>query len=166
MAKETEVRGMGRGWKWVLGLSLALNLLIVGAIGGAMWRFTSKDFGDRRGGIEALASGVPYVRALPHDAKRALGRKLRADRSQLPPRAERRALYEQMIEILRREPFDKEAAQAILVTQAETAQSVQSRAQAGWLEIVAGMSRAERADVAHHLEEGLNRRRGHWQRRP
>ncbi len=166
MAEKNEVRRMSRGWKWVLGLSLALNLLIIGAIGGTMWRFNTKDGGDRRGHIEALASGVPYVRALPRDARRALNRKLRDDRADLPPRSERRALFQQMIETLRADPFDVDAARAILAAQAETAQTVQSRAQAGWLEIVGEMSAEERAEVANRLEEGLKKRRGPGPRKP
>lgn len=166
MAEKSDVRRMSRGWKWVLGLSLALNLLIVGAIGGTIWRFNAKDGGDRRGHIEALASGVPYVRALPRDARRALGRKLRRDRADLPQRSERRALYQQMIDTLRQEPFDADAASEILATQAETAQTVQARAQSGWLEIVTEMNPEERAEVAERLEEGLKKRRGHGPRRP
>ena len=166
MTEERNPQRTGRVLKWALGLSLALNLIVVGFLAGAAMRFSGKSWSDRRPGPELLISGAPFVRALPHDAKRALGRKLRREETDMPTRAERRALYTGMIEILRTEPFDPDAISAIFATQARTAQTLQSRAQAGWIEIVSAMTAAERAEVASRLEEALTRRRDKDDRRP
>ncbi|MFC6637597.1 periplasmic heavy metal sensor [Sulfitobacter sp. JBTF-M27] len=166
MTNERNPRRVGRALKWALGLSLAINLILVGFLAGAAMRFSGKDWAERRPGPELLLSGAPFVRALPHDARRALGRKLRREATDLPSRAERRALYASMIEVLRTEPFDPDDISAIFATQASTAQSLQSRAQAGWLEIVSGMTADDRADVAARLEEALTRRRDKGERRP
>lgn len=166
MAEERKASGAGRGLKWALALSLALNLLIVGFAAGAAWRFAGKEGDHRRWGPERGMSGAPFVRALPREARRELGRTMRGDLRALPSRGERQALYGRMVEALRAEPFDTARVQDILQTQAETAQALQGAAQEAWLEIVSGMSADERAEVADRLEEALRRHRERRQERP
>lgn len=148
----------GRGLKWALALSLALNLLILGFVGGAAWRFAGPGAGDRRWAPAPVISGILYVRALPREAQRELGREVRKQTADLPNRRERRAAFRQMLTLLRAQDFDAEAARAILSQQAAEASRVQAVAQDGWLDIVMGMSVAERAEVADRLERGLKRR--------
>jgi uncharacterized membrane protein len=149
--------GKGRLVKWVLALSLALNLVIIGLVAGAAMRFSgAHDEGRFRGPAEH-SYGAPFVRALPREAKRELQRSLRAQAPQLPSRAERRASYGQMVQVLRQEPFDPAQAQAIFEQQSNAAQSLRDRAQTAWLELVSAMSPAERAEVAQRLEQGLER---------
>ena len=150
-------RRNGRGLKWALGLSLALNLIIVGFIGGAAWRFAGPDAPDHRWRNAPESYGTAFVRALPPRAQRQLHRSLRQEAGTLPTRGERRALYEEMVSLLRAEPFDETAIQAIFARQAETAQRIQSRGQAAWLDIVRQMDAKERAQVADRLEEVLAR---------
>ena len=170
MAGSKNTGGFGKGWKWALALSLALNLIFVGFLAGAAMRFGGEDMRDRRDGPRGQAgpmlSGEPFVRALPRDERRALARRLRDENFGLPSREERRALYARMIDLLRADPFDAEAVREVLQTQAKAAQDVQALAQAGWIEIIAGMSAAERAEVAEHLEERLDRRREKDKTRP
>ncbi|MEW9919427.1 periplasmic heavy metal sensor [Marimonas sp. MJW-29] len=166
MAEDRKPSGTGRALKWALALSLALNLLIVGFAAGAAWRFAGKEGEHRRWGPDRGISGAPFVRALPRDARRALGRAMHDDLGGLPPRGARHALYGQMVAALRAEPFDEGAVADILRTQADTAQALQGAAQQAWLRIVSEMSAVERAEVADRLEEGLRRHRERGLQRP
>ena len=57
-------------WKILFGVSLALNLLIVGALGGAFMRKGKGPTADH------LASGFLYMRALDFKDKRALRKEI------------------------------------------------------------------------------------------
>ena len=64
--------------KWALGISLALNLLVAGAIGGAIFRHMGEGPDTRqRGGQGAHSYGAPYVQALPRAQRRALREEIR-----------------------------------------------------------------------------------------
>ncbi|NNK15586.1 MAG: hypothetical protein HKP51_01630, partial [Sulfitobacter sp.] len=54
MTKERNPQRMGRALKWALGLSLAVNLIVVGFLAGAAMRFSGKDWGNRRPAPELL----------------------------------------------------------------------------------------------------------------
>lgn len=149
----------GRGIKWALGLSLAVNLIIVGFVGGAVWRFSGPDAPQRKWRAETISSGMAFVHALPREARREMRQNLRGQGDELPNRAERRALYEQVLRGLRAESFDQSAIESVFAVQASTAQTVLTRAQAGWLGVVSNMDVSERRIVADRLEEAL--RRGH-----
>ena len=103
-------------WKILFGISLALNLLIVGALGGA---FIRKGKGPT---ANHLASGFLYMRALDFKDKRALrkeilrnkdGRKLVKDRNQ--------ASFNSAVGILKSHPFDRAAFENLLDEQAKHA---------------------------------------------
>ena len=157
MAEAPPERRRGRRLKWALGLSLALNLIIVGFVAGAIWRFAGPHAPDRMVRDGGANYGTAFVRSLPPRAQRQLHRSLRREAGTLPSRAERRGLYREMLTLLRADTFDAVAVEAIFATQAQTAQRVQTRAQAGWLEIVGGMTREERWEVAARLEAALRR---------
>ena len=161
MENETSKRPVGRGLKWALGLSLALNLVIVGFLAGAVLRHAGDDRKDR--GPTLQSYGAPFVRALPRDAKHKLRAALRKE---LPSRQDRRRLYEKLLETLRADDFDAEAARDVFATQTDAAQSVQERAQNAWIALVSDMTVAERAAVADRLEETLKRRGKKRERRP
>ncbi|WP_343035706.1 periplasmic heavy metal sensor [Sulfitobacter maritimus] len=144
--------------RWALGLSLALNLLVLSAIGGALWRHGGP--GQGRDTLPRLRSyASPYVQALPQERRRALHREMHAGR-QGPhlDRQARRAHYEQMLATLRAEPFDPAAAQAVLTTQSEAVASVQAAAHAAWLAEVRAMSAEERSAYADALEDQLKKK--------
>ena len=156
---ETKTPGRrGRGLKWALALSLALNLLILGFVGGTAWRFAGPGAGDRHWMPPPVVSGILYVRALPREAQKRLGREVRKQTADLPNRRERRAEFREILALLRADTFDADAARAILERQADAGGRVQATAQAGWLAIVSDMNTDERADVADRLERGLKRR--------
>ncbi|NRB03302.1 MAG: periplasmic heavy metal sensor [Rhodobacteraceae bacterium] len=137
--------------KIVLGVSLALNLLIIGAIGGVVVRGGPAE----RQGI-AMNTGVPYLIALPREDRiRVIRGARQADA--VPNRRERKASYREMLEILRNDPFDETRATALLERHGQTALSTQKALQAAWLERIGDMSASERAIYAERLEEVLRR---------
>lgn len=141
--------------KWLLGVSLALNLAVVGAITGAVLRH------DGPGGRFVRAPGAdsyaaPYVMALPRADRRAIFAQVRKDQQQADTgRTDRRARYAQVIDALRATPFDRAALQAALDAQKATSLKVQSSVQAAWLDRVALMSDEARAAYASGIEEVL-----------
>ena len=98
-----------------LGLSLALNVMILGALGGAMWRHggPGPHGGGDLPGLRSYAS--PYVQALPPEARRGLHGKMRTSgKAHHLDREARRALYDEMLAALRAEPFQADVAAAVL----------------------------------------------------
>ncbi len=141
-----------RGWILVaLTLSLALNLAVVAAIMGAAWRH--RDDG-RGGGARGGAGHAPYIHALPREDRQAV-------RQTMHRRSGGHAGFVEMLEALRREPFDPRAAQAVLDAQRADIMTRQEAARRVWLDRVGAMSAAERSAYADRLEEVLERRR-HW----
>jgi len=138
--------------KLMLGLSLALNLAIVGLVAGMVLR------GGPMGGKGPAAMGyaTPYVIALPRDLRRGVFRGIREDKS-LPDRKARRADYRAMVKALRATPLDTSAVEALLRKQADGVARVQARGQTAWLNVVTDMSDAERAAYADRIEEVLER---------
>lgn len=156
MSEPVEPKQPSRRWRWVLGASLALNLLFVGLIAGAMLRHD----GPRGAGKpppEMRGFGLPYMRALPKENRRALFDTLR-DGGYLPRRADRRAAFEEMVAAMRMQPFDASAAEAVLQGQADRLLIAQSAAQTEWLRLVSGMTDAERTAYADRMEERMEER--------
>ena len=113
MAKtEKKAPGM-RGWMKVLfGVSLALNLLVLGAVGGAVMRHGGWD--GRHHPPRADMAGGPLTRALSQEDKRAVAREMRrAYRSEgSSGRAAYDAAMQQLVTDLRTDPFDPEPVKA------------------------------------------------------
>ncbi|WP_300014568.1 periplasmic heavy metal sensor [uncultured Roseobacter sp.] len=148
---------ISRRIKVILGLSLALNLAVVGLIAGTALRHgDEKRGGPRSAGFGAY--GLPYMIALPREERRSVIQAVRAGKKgDLPDRAARRALYLETLAVLRASPFDAQALSDVVTSQAQTAIRVQQVAQDAWLEVVANMSDAERAAYAEEIEEVLRR---------
>ncbi|WP_299830758.1 periplasmic heavy metal sensor [uncultured Roseobacter sp.] len=148
---------ISRRIKVILGLSLALNLAVVGLIAGTALRHgDEKRGGPRSAGFGAY--GLPYMIALPQEERRSVIQAVRAGKKgDLPDRAARRALYLETLATLRATPFDAQALSDVVTRQAQTAIRVQQVAQNAWLEVVANMSDAERAAYAEEIEEVLRR---------
>ncbi|MGC1504359.1 MAG: periplasmic heavy metal sensor [Sulfitobacter sp.] len=159
-------RTRGRALKWAFGISLALNLVFVGVFAGAAFRHADDRRGWDRKSESARSSGAPFVRALSQDDRRALRRAMRETAGDLPSRAQRRELHQQMIEILRVEPFDVTEVKRLFAVQTEAAEQVSGRVQTAWLERVGAMTAGERAAVADRLEEMLKRRKRKGVTRP
>ena len=155
--------GPGRGWRIVLIVSLALNLLIAGAIGGWVLRHGIGPHGRTRPAFRALAQlGGPLTHALDAEGRAAIAARLRAERgAHEARRAALREGFEALLADLRAQPFDRDRVAARL--DAQRAQ-VAGRFQAGHAALVAHlaqMSAPERAAYADRLEEKLRRWRRH-----
>ena len=91
-------------WKILFGVSLALNLLIVGALGGALMR---KGKGPT---ANHPASGFLYMRALDFQDKRALRKEiLRNKDGRKLIRARNQSSFSSAVDILKSNPFDRTA---------------------------------------------------------
>lgn len=97
----------GRALRWALFFSLAINVLFVGLVAGAMLRHHGP------GGPRAMegAAFAPYIQALPRADQRALrGEFLRARPDLADLAASRRADTLAFAKIVATDPFDPEAA--------------------------------------------------------
>ena len=134
-------------WKILFGVSLALNLLIVGVLGGAFMR---KGKGPT---ANHLASGFLYMRALEFKDKRALrkeilrnndGRKLVKDRNH--------DSFNSAVVILKTHPFDRAAFENLLDEQAKHAKLRQSSARTALVNHIENMTKEERLTYAQRLK--------------
>lgn len=142
-----------RIWRIVLVVSLALNLAVVGVVGGAM---LSGKFRD--GPPSRFDFGLGLVsRALAEDERREIGRALRQDRSLR--NHDFRGQMAAMATALRAEPFDRGVLQQLLDDQAEHLSQVQARARTAVLDKIAAMSPERRRAFADRLVEELQRNR-------
>lgn len=142
----------GRGLRIALGLSLALNLAVVGVVAGAMMRDGP---GMRAAMVRDLGFG-PYTQALTADNRKALRRAL-FDRApeMREARQSRREDMQRLLTQLRAEPFD---AGAFAQTMAEQEARMLRQLQLGQevlQELVLAMSPEDRRGFADRLEAGL-----------
>ncbi|MEP2030991.1 MAG: periplasmic heavy metal sensor [Paracoccaceae bacterium] len=158
--KSTEKKA--RKWgRVVLVASLALNLLVVGVVAGAMWRFGG-DQHDRRGS----EFSAPFIRALSHADRRAIGKEMRMMREQAKSgRAARNALYEQMSDALRSDPFNMAQVEDLSLRQRSTVNERLTAAQEIWLRHIADMTAQERTEYADRLDGVLARGKQRYEKR-
>ena len=103
MASSTKFKSRNL-WKILFGISLGLNLLIVGAIGGAMIRISKGPAANHRG------SGLLYMRALNFEDKKLLRQEIFKNKdNHKREMAKEHRIYTSAITILKRHPFDQNA---------------------------------------------------------
>jgi uncharacterized membrane protein len=160
MPVETPVkRRTPRGVKIVLALSLTLNLLIFGAIGGAFLGGRGEDGQQNRADTARLLGLGPLAFALERDDRAAVMRGAGANQEMM--RRQRRQLVEAargFAQAVRGDPFDRAAAEAALEVQRGTVVNLQDRGSGALLDHLATMSPAARDDFADNLLQILNRR--------
>ena len=149
-----------RGIKIALGLSLAVNLLILGAIGGAMLNGRPDgSIRDRMDLVRTLGLG-PLGRALEREDRSQIVARVGQDRAQL--RAEREALLAAtlaFVTAVEADPFDREATAAALAQQRDHVRGLQERGHGALMEQLERMSPAARAEFAARLRQSLERHR-------
>lgn len=138
----------------LLGLSLALNLLVIGAVVGVL--MSARDSGaPERPGAELRAAGrLPLVVMLPRKAREDV--KIRLKTVGLPDRRADRAIRQQVKVLLSAPTVDPEALTALF---AENRALRDARARAvdrALIEVLVAMPQADRIRFAERLE-----RRGH-----
>jgi len=141
----------------LLVVSLALNLLVAGMIGGAV--LSGGGPGAAREAARDLA-GMPFVRALSPQDRRAFVRELRGQRDSLrESRAELLARFESLLATLRAEDLDVVALERILKAQREAAAAHQRLGERLVLAQFEEMTVDERRAYADRLEVDLRRPR-------
>lgn len=145
--------------RWLLPLlviSLAMNLLVVGAVAGALL----SPNGPRGGGDQRTLRGVvgePFFRALPDHARRALVRDALSSRDRV--RESREALKQRLdafLVALRSDPFDADEAARLLGEQRQAAIRRQELGEQLLLRRLSSMTHEERREYAEALEERLS----------
>lgn len=145
----------GRWLRVVLFVSLAFNLLVVGAVAGFVLYGPPPPHGDRSDPV------LPYTRAFDEDQRRDVRRALR--RSFVNGGARMRdgylADYETALELLRAEPFQEDRIRALLSAQAARGGEVRKRGQEVLTDYLAGLSPEARRAYADRLEAEVEKMR-------
>lgn len=138
-----------RRLKYALIASLALNLLIIGAVVGTMY-----GFGKHRRGIGGGVRGEDFglmglTFRLPDERKKEIRQRLRADREALRPLAnEVRAARRLAADKLAVEPFDKAALEGALSAAGEKDRTLRAAAIAAFLAQAEQLTAEERRMLA------------------
>lgn len=137
-----------RNWvRWLLILSLGLNLLIVGVVVGAVLRFSGPDHVR----APSRSMGIAVIRELPREDRRDMFRQAR-EASGL-----RRGTFDRdwqaLIDLLQADQFDRSAAEAILARGTEARDRFERSLQGSLLDKLAAMSPQERSAYAQRLIE-------------
>ncbi|WP_159976891.1 periplasmic heavy metal sensor [Roseobacter cerasinus] len=146
---------VSRRIKIILGVSLGLNLAVLGLVGGTLLRHGEGKLAGLHG-VALGGYGLPYMIALPRQDRRVVVRSVRSSPEALD-RVARRALYNDVLMALRRPELDLEALSVAVRRQAEASIIVQRRAQTAWLDVISDMPAKERVDYAAAIEEVLRR---------
>ena len=152
-ANDVTKRTVPLGFKILFGVSLAINLAMIGVFAGAAFR-KGEDRPQRGGGQINYAR--PYIQALPREDRRAILEAMRPSKRG-EDRATRRALYQEVTNILRIKTFDRQAIEAVLLKQTEVTLSGQRAAQVQWLNRIEEMGTQERRAYADAVEDVLKR---------
>ncbi|MGB0499146.1 MAG: periplasmic heavy metal sensor [Rubricella sp.] len=150
-------KGTTRGWvKWLLVVSLALNLLVLALVAGALTR--GAEIGERT----ALGPGLGgLIEALPDDRRQDLRAELR-ESGVFRGLAPRERLREARIlrDALLTEPMDRAALEALFTGQRARLEGSVRAAQGALLDQLDGMTVAERRDFLASLRARAAERRG------
>lgn len=142
-----------RGLRIALGLSVALNLLVLGIVAGAVLR----DGGPRDRMVRDLDFG-PFTEALSATDRDALREEFVARMPAL--RDTRRAIREDfnaLLAVLRADPYDAEAARQVLQAHRDRMEERIDLGQDLMLQRLAAMTPEARANFADRLERRLRR---------
>lgn len=149
----------GRVPRWLLiGLfaSLALNLVIVGSVAGAVWRFRPH---PHTIGSAVVPNLLGYASALPAARRKAVWDATTEERNHIRPfRREVRAAREETVKALIVEPFDK---QQFLAAQARQAAS-ESRARQAVQDLYVKIAESLTPEERHAFLRWREHRRPPW----
>lgn len=145
---------MRRRTRVLLVVSLMLNLLVIGVMGGAIFGQFKGDPGPRS--HLSASSSPPYIRAMSHEDRRKLGRAIRdvyRDRN-IDRRADRVG-HQQVLEALSATPMNRATIDQMLSAQQAVVAQRFLLAQNVWLDRVSAMNETERAAYLERLREVL-----------
>ena len=134
-----------RAPRWMLAalfVSLALNLVVVGSVAGAVWRFRGP---PHLAGSAVTPNLLGYASTLPAQRRKELWDQTAAERRHIRPfRREVRAAREETIKALIAEPFDKQQFLAAQGRQAEAENRARQAVQDLYVKIADGLTPDER----------------------
>ncbi len=144
---------MRRSLRILLVLSLALNLAVIGVVGGAVLSGRGKP--GPFGGFDVTLG--PFARALSHEDRRAIGDALR-NRSDLGPegRGSRKAALAAFLAALETDPFDPTEVRSMFDAQRDRALRGMGAGQEMLLARIVAMTPIERAEFAGRLRTELD----------
>lgn len=141
----------------VLFASLAVNMLVIGAVVGTVAMHGGGP-DDRRRPPRADQIAGPLTHALDHEERREIGRAIRSEyRKGRPSRGAMKAEYDAVIQALRTEPFDATAVRDSFERQQAYAVDRMKIGQGILLDKLVAMTPEQRAAFADRLEDGLTR---------
>lgn len=151
---------MRRSMRFLLIGSLAVNLLVLGLVAGALIRGPDGFRAPR--GVD-LALG-PIVQALATEDREAIRAELRGREAlQLRPMRDRNALISALLVALRAETYDPAAVEAALNVPRDRALAVQQAVQLSLLNRISAMTPAARLAFADRLADEMGRGEDHEQ---
>ncbi|MEL7380964.1 MAG: periplasmic heavy metal sensor [Pseudomonadota bacterium] len=157
---DAKPRPKRRWMRVVLGLSLGVNVLVIGLILGVVFSFRGGPGGAEGPGLRAFGLG-PIALAMEREDRTALRARLQAERGNFRTGGEGFAQgLRALSEALRAEPFDPEAAEAALLLQRDTARELHGEGHQILLEYFGDMSRQGRLAMADRLDRRLERNIG------
>ncbi len=140
----------------VLFISLALNLLVIGAVVGRALSPDGPNKRDRVSGQVRSVIGEPFVRALSREDRVALLADLMEERPRIRENRESlRTRFEAFLSAVRRDPFNVDEVRQLMAQQRGVAQGRQELGEQLLIKRLEAMSAAERAEYADRLEDGL-----------
>lgn len=156
----TGFAGLSRVMKFVIVASLALNLLVIGALATAWFRHGGKHF--HHGGIERSLMHYAH-RKLPRERRKALRKAWRAERKTLRPliddvRSARKAFGR----VLQADTYDRTAVETALADVRQKRAAVRQQASNKFLDLLETLSDEEKRAFGSYLQQD---RRGKWRRR-
>lgn len=152
---QTPARGMRRGLRILLVVSLALNLAVVGVVAGSAFSGRWRD-GPPRGFDIALG---PLASALDRADRDAIRDQLRAS-SNGKPRTPREAMsdFREILTLLRSADFDPEVLEDLLIQQGSRSANLRDQAQSALVARIAQMTPEQRIALAGRMEQQLENR--------
>lgn len=144
-------------WKIIFAISLALNIAVLGAIGGAALRFSKGPLAGI-GLLKERQIGSVYMRALSRDQRRELGRQmLDEEGDNKDSRANMKTGFQEAINILRNANFDQEKFGIVFKGHAARSNQRLKSAQMILFSHITSMNISERSAYADRIEMALSR---------
>jgi uncharacterized membrane protein len=143
-AVDARVETVRRAPRWILGLlfvSLALNLVVVGSVAGAVWRFR----GPPPWASAVIPNLLGYASTLAPERRKQLWQQTAEERRHVRPfRREVRAAREETIKALTAEPFERQHFLAAEARQVEAENRARTAAQELYVKIADSLTAEER----------------------
>src|SRR5262245_35971183 len=151
-ASSSQARVAPRAPRWLLlalFASLAVNLVILGSVAGAMWRH----HGPPASAGVVIPNLLGYASTFPPERRKQIWELTRDERSRMRPfRRDVRAAREETIKALATEPFDRQQFLAAQKRQAEAENRARAAVQDLYVKIAEGLTAEERRAFAHWRE--------------